>query len=136
MWTSFETPTNEKLIIGCWYAAIYIGKKSNETALYIGLAQRRCLQDENGPTSALELDCLQRKLGISDDILESHKNGKHDIYICATENIVLGPLKVSYTNNGKHSVAGYSEARKFFEMAKKLDRVDIRRKYLCECFKQ
>lgn len=27
-------------------------------------------------------------------ILESHKNEKHDIYICVTKNIVLGPLIV------------------------------------------
>ena len=118
MWISLEPPTNEKVIIGCWYTAIYIGKKSSETALYIGLPQRRYLQDENGPMSALELDCLQGKLGTSDDILESHKNGKHDIYICALENIVRGSLKVSYINNGKHRVAGYNEARKLFEITK------------------
>ena len=76
------------------------------------------------------MDCLQRKLGTNDDILESHKNGKHGIYICPTENIVLGLLKVSYINNGKHLVAGYNEARQLFEITKKLDRVDIRRKYL------
>ena len=53
--------------------------------------QRRYLQDKNGATSALELDCLQRKFGTSDDILELYKNRKHDIYICVMENIVLGP---------------------------------------------
>ena len=114
----------------------FILVKNQVKPFYNGLAQRRYLQDENGPTNALELDCLQRKLGASDDILESHKNGKHDIYICAMENIVLGLLKVFYINNGKHCVAGYNEARKLFEITKKLDRVDIRRKYLCECFKQ
>ena len=72
VWISLEPPTDEKVIIGCWYAAIYIGKKSSETALYIGLVQKRYLQDENGPKSALELDCLQRKLGTNYDILESH----------------------------------------------------------------
>lgn len=51
-------------------------------------------------------------------ILESHKNGNHDIYICATKNIVLGPLKVSYINNGKHCIAGCKEARKLYEMSK------------------
>ena len=81
LWILLEPPTDEKVIIGCWYTAVYIGKKSGETALYIGLVQQRYLQDENGATSALELDCLQRKLGTKDDILESHKDGKHDIYI-------------------------------------------------------
>ena len=89
------------------------------TAVYFGLAQRRYLKDENGPMSALGLDCAQRKLGANDDILESHKNGKHGIHICAKESIVLGPLKVYYINNRKHRVVGFNKARKLFEIAKK-----------------
>ena len=96
----------------------------------------RYLQDDNGPTSAPKLDCLQRKLRTSNDILESHIYGKRNIQICVKEDIILGPMKLSYINNGKHRVAGYNKTRKLFAIIKKLDGVDIQRKYICECFKE
>ena len=45
-------------------------------------------------------------------------------------------MKLSYINNGKHRVAGYNKTRKLFAIIKKLDGVDIQRKYICECFKE
>ena len=34
-WISLESSTDKKIIIGFWYAAIYIGKKSGETVFIL-----------------------------------------------------------------------------------------------------
>ena len=86
VWISLKPPSDKIGIIDCSYAEIYIGKKWNSCLYW--LAQKRYLDDENAPTSALELDCFQRKLETSDDILEFHKNGKHEIFIFVPQRIL------------------------------------------------
>ena len=56
--------------------------------LYIGRTTRRFLNDEGGLITALEIDCLEQKLGVTDNVL---KQGQQDIGIFAVKDIICGP---------------------------------------------
>ena len=53
---------------------------NRSTGLYIGRMRKRFLNDEGGMVLALELDCLERKLGIADIILREAKRKDIDVF--------------------------------------------------------
>ena len=58
--------------------------------LFIGKTTQRFLNDECGLITALEIDCLEQKLGTTDCILKQAK--KSDVNIFPVQNIICGPL--------------------------------------------
>ena len=120
-WKQLGPPTNEEEIIGKWFACIYL--KQKQPYLYIGRALRRFLldaEDENGAAvAALEINCLEHKLGVTDTHL---KQGKDDIDCFPVKNILCGPLEMKPLKGSKWDCTQYLEVRKIFERAKKMDR--------------
>ena len=88
-WKRLCPPVEEAEILGKWFACIYLGKKAQ--LLYIGRVKRRFLMDEGGMPCGLELDCLERKIGVGDLIL---KEGDPDIETFPLKNIIAGPVKM------------------------------------------
>ena len=68
----------EKELIEKWYACIFLHNKS--AGLYIGRMKKRFLNDEGGMVLALELDCLERKLDIADNILQVAKRKDVNVF--------------------------------------------------------
>ena len=75
-WKGLSPPISETEIFGKWYACLFKAKK--KPYLYIGTATRRCLNNEGGLIAALEIDCLEQKSGVTDNVL---KQGQQDIGI-------------------------------------------------------
>ena len=65
-WRRLSLPAVGKELIDKWYARIFLHNKS--AGLYIGRMKKRFANDEGGMILALELDCLERKLGVADNI--------------------------------------------------------------------
>ena len=62
--------------------------------LFIGKTTQRFLNDEGGLITALEIDCLEQKLGTTDCILKHAK--KSDANIFPVQNIICGPLSLTH----------------------------------------
>ena len=96
-WQGLSSPTIEKELIDKWHACIFLQNKS--AGLYIGRMKKRFLNDEGGMVLALELDCVEHKLGFADNILQEAKRKDVDVYpvkdiIC--EPLQMNPLKGGY----------------------------------------
>ena len=66
-WKDLSPPISETEIVAKWYACIFKAKK--KTYLYIGRAIR-FLNDEGGLITTLEIDCLEQKLGVTNNVLK------------------------------------------------------------------
>ena len=62
VWKSVSPPVAEGDVAGKWFAVVYRGNKS-KSSLYIGKVLKRFLTDVDGPTSALEIECLRPMVG-------------------------------------------------------------------------
>ena len=71
----------------CW-KVICLYFQDQEKNLIIGRAIRRFLNDEGGLITTLEIDCLEKRLGVTDNVL---KQGQQDIGIFAVKDIICGP---------------------------------------------
>ena len=70
-WKCLSPPTVEEHIVNRWYGCIYTSKTGPN--LFTGKATQRFLNDEGGLIMALEIDCLEQKLGTTDCILKQAK---------------------------------------------------------------
>ena len=86
-WKGLSPPISEAEIVGKWYACIFKAKK--KTYLYTGRATRRFLNDEGGLITALEIDCLEQKLSVTENVL---KRGQQDIGIFCRKKCNLQPI--------------------------------------------
>ena len=116
-WKGLSPPTAEEDVVNKWYGCIYMSKR--ERNLFIGKATQRFLNDEGGLIMALEIDCLEQKLGTTDCILKQAE--KSDVDIFPVQNIICGPLNVNPLSNGRWECPMYAEVRKIFEKYKKVD---------------
>ena len=121
LWKTLSPPTKEEDIVQHWYGAIFSSKKKDY--LYVGKAIRRYLDDENGPVSGIELDCLNPHVG-SDTILELYRD-RHDIDIFPAFNIISGPLIVETLRSNKWNVPKLDGLKILYEKYVKLDRKSI-----------
>ncbi|XP_065064643.1 uncharacterized protein LOC135690884 [Rhopilema esculentum] len=119
-WQSLCPPVEEVEIIGKWYAAIFLGKKSQQ--IYIGKVTKRFLADVDGPATGIELDCLKPHFG-SGTVLEgipSHL--PRDIDLFDIENVFAGPLLVKPVKGNKWEVPDYEDVKRAFDIISKIDR--------------
>ena len=116
-WKGLSPPTAEEDVVNKWYGCIYMSKR--ERNVFIGKATQRFLNDEGGIIMALEIDCLEQKLGTTDCILKQTK--KSDVDIFPVQNIICSPLNVKRLSNGRWECPMYAEVRKIFEKYKKVD---------------
>ena len=97
-WKSLSPPVAEDDIIHKWYGAVYEHKKKFH--LYVGKATRRFLYDEDGPVTAIELDCLKPRIGTG-TILEAYDKARKDVDRFPLCNIIAGPLNIVPMRNNK-----------------------------------
>ena len=126
-WKCLSPPTVEEHIVNRWYGCIYTSKTGPN--LFTGKATQRFLNDEGGLIMALEIDCLEQKLGTTDCILKQAK--KSDVDIFPVQNIICGPLNVNPLSNGRWKSPMYAEVRKIFEKYKKVDRKKVYHNFVC-----
>ena len=119
LWEDLSPPTPEDDIIGKWFGVIYTGKKSY---LYIGKVTRRFLQDVNGPTSSLEIDCLKLQAGNSTVLESVPLHLPRDIFVCPLHNVIAGPLTVVPLKGDKWNIPEYGAIKKRFNEVIHLDR--------------
>ena len=101
--------------------------------LYIGRTTRRFLNDEGGLITALEIDCLEQKLGVTDNVL---KQGQQDIGIFAVKDVICGPLQMFPLQCGRWECPKYNEIRSLFEKVKKDDREQLYNHFVCSMLKE
>ena len=126
-WKGLSPPTVEEHVVNRWYGCIYTSKRGPN--LFIGKATRRFLNDEGGLITALEIACLEQKLGTTDCILKQAK--KSDVDIFPVQNIICGPLNVNPLSNERWECPMYAEVRKIFEKYKKVDREKLYHNFVC-----
>ena len=93
---------------------------NKSAGLYIRRMKKRFLNDEGGMVLALELVCLERKLGVADNILQEAK--RKDVDVLPVKNIICGPLQMNPLRGGHWECPSYEIVTKHFEEVKKLDR--------------
>lgn len=91
---------------------------------------------EGGFAVALEVDCLQQKDDIGDNILRELDKGKKDIGNVAVKDVITGPLKTVFPQNGKWEFPDYREVRKKFERVKKLNREQLYNSFISKILSQ
>ena len=104
-WKGLSPPTAEEDVVNKWYGCIYTSKRGPN--LFIGKAAQRFLNDEVGLITALEIDCLEQKLGTADFILKQTKTSDVDIF--PVQNISCGPLNINPLSNGCWECLMYAE---------------------------
>ena len=105
-------------------------KKSN---LFIAKFDWHFLQDENGPLAAIDCFCLKEKIGTdNNNLLEEDKRNKNDTIV--TSNLICGPLTCSFNECGKWLDEQYCDVKKFFDVAKHLNRKQMFNKFICKKF--
>ena len=86
--------TIENDIVGEWVGCVYTTQK-NKIHLFVGKVLKRFLSDDgaslNAFTTALEVDCLDEKLGTTDCVFK--ENERKDIGIFAIHNVICGPVR-------------------------------------------
>ena len=125
-WRRLSLPTMEKELIDKRYACIFLHNKS--AGLYIGRMKKRFLNDEGRMVLALELNCLERKLGIADNIL---REAKWKVDVFPVKDIICGPLQMNSLRGGCWECPSYKIVTKHFEEAKKLDRDLLYNNFVC-----
>lgn len=128
----WKTLTNKEEIIGKWFGCIYTSKKSEN--LFIGKAKRPFVNDQGGLITALELDCLEQKLGVTDCIFQESKNADIDVF--PAKNVICGPLNAKFLSHGRWEIPQYLAVRKAFEYAKKIDRQRVYDAFVCKTLKK
>ena len=71
---------------------------TTSAGLYTGRMKKRFLNDEGGIVLPLELDCLEHKLGVADNILQEAKR-KDDVF--PIKDIICGPLQMNPLRGGR-----------------------------------
>ena len=135
-WKEVNPPNTENQITGKWVACIFSGRVAN---LFIGKILRRYLSDsveEGGFAVALEVDCLQQKYGISDNFLKEHDKTRKDIGNVPVKDIIFGPLRGIYRENGKWEFPQYPNVKTFFENIKKENREAMYNKFISNLFQE
>jgi len=127
-WRFINPPTKESDVAGKWFGCIFSGKKSIN--LFIGKCLNRFLfydASEGGYVTVLRVSCLQQKFGIgtSDNLLKEHEAGKLDIGNVPVADIVMGPLRAIYKENGKWEFPEYPILKHKFGIIKKENRTKI-----------
>ena len=118
-WKEVNPPNTENQIIGKWVACIFSGRVANliiDKILWCYLSDS---VEEEGFAVALEVDCLQQKYGISDNLLREHNKTHKDIRNVPIKDVIFGPLKGIYRENGKWEFPQYPNVKTFFENIKK-----------------
>ena len=126
-WQGLSSPTIEKQLIDKWHACIFLHNKS--AGLYIGRMKKRFLNDEGGMVLALELDCLEHKLGFADNILQEAKRKDVDVY--PVKDIICEPLQMNPLKGGCWEYPSYEIVTKHFEEVKKLGRHLLYNNFVC-----
>ena len=120
-------PTAELDVVNKRYGCIYTSKRGPNR--FIGKATQRDLNDEGGLITALEIDCLEQKLGTTDFILKQAKTSDVDIF--PVQNISCGPLSINPLSNGCWECLMYAEVREIFKKYKKVDREKLYHSFVC-----
>lgn len=131
-WLRLNPPNKEEDLIGKWVGCIFSGRKTDN--FFIGKITRRFLNDseaESGYTVALEVDCLQQKLGITDDILREHDTPNKDVGPVPIRDVIIGPLTGNYKDNRKWEFPNYAGHKSYFEKIKKINRDVMYNSFLC-----
>ena len=114
---------------------VCVFKSAKTPNLYIGKIRKRFLTaevNEKGYVAAVEMDCLQLKLGITDCIFREHKAPLKDIDVIPIKDVFMGPLKGIYRENGKWEFPQYLNVKKIFEKIKNVERDSIYNTYICK----
>ena len=92
----------------------------------MGRAIQRFLVDENGKIEYLQIDCLKHHI-VSGTVLQSTpEHLPHNIYLCATHNIINGLLKMIPLRNNRWNVIDYEKVK---EMLSKIVSIDCKELY-------
>ena len=126
-WCRLSFPIMEKELIDEWYACIFLHNKS--AGLYTVGMKKRFLNDEGGMVLALELDCLEHKLGVADNILQEVK--RKDVDVFPIKDIICGHLQMNPLREGHWECPSYEIVTKHFEEVKKLDRDLLYNNFVC-----
>ena len=129
-WKGLSPPISATEIVGKWYACIFKAKK--KTYLYIGRATRRFLNDEGGLITTLEIDCLEQKLSVTENIL---KRGQQHIGIFAVKNVICSPLQMFSLQRSRWECPKCNEIHSLFEKVEKDDREQLYNYFVCSMIK-
>ena len=129
-WRYISPPKKEEEIEKKWVGCIFNSRKTEN--FFVGRIVRRFLSDDtNGYVCALEVDCLQQKYGVGDNILKEYEEGKKDVGIFPIYDIICGPLEGEFLGNRKWLFKQYGDIKAYFEAVKKEDRKFQHQQFVC-----
>ena len=135
VWKGVSPPLKEEDIVNQWFAVIYWHKKKQ--SLFIGKAKRRFLQDVNGPTAAIEVECLKAHVGSGTVLQSTPSHLPKDVDIFAIHNVMSVPLSnVQPLKGDRWNVPNYPLLRESFDVVSKIDRKEEHKKFLINWFKE
>ena len=126
-WHRLSLPIMEKVLINKRYACIFLHIKS--AGLCIGRIKKRFLNNEGGMVLALELNCLECKLGVADSILREVK--RKDFRVSPEKDTICGLLQMNPLQGRRWECLSYEIVIKHFKEVKKLDTDLLRNNFIC-----
>ena len=131
VWDCYNPPVIEEDILLKYVGVIFKDKKSQEH-LFVGKILKRFLLDKGVAAAALEVECLKKKHGLSNNIFEpvpSHLD--RDIGIFPLHDVISKPLKVIPKIGGKLEIPSYIDLAASFRGLKNIKREPLYNNYLC-----
>ena len=131
LWNIFNLSVNKDDIVNKYFGTIFCNRKNNEH-LFVGRAEKLFINEEQQVVSAIQLNCLKKKHGTSNNILEEyliHLSGDIDVF--PVWNIITPPLKMIPKTSGKLEFPGYQDVLKTFQNVKSSPKEEIYNKFIC-----
>ena len=92
MWKEINPPVSEEDLIDKFLGAIYeVSGKKKKVKLFVGRCTRRFLEDADGPTDGLELDCPDLTIGSPIILNERPLHLEGGLGFFPTHNIIVEP---------------------------------------------
>ena len=125
MWKTLNPPVIEEELTGRFFGAIYDANpqaKKKNLKLFVGKCTCQFLNDVDGYTVGLELDCLNLAIGPPVILQERLAHLGSDVGFSLTWNIIAGPLQAKYLSGTKLEIIEYPNLVKTYNLVKKLNR--------------
>ena len=136
LWENINPPMSEDSIVNKWFAAVYYvdAKNLRKPKLFVGKVLKRFLEDDDGPATALQLDCLSPAVTTTTtELYEIKEHLSRDIGLFQLFNIISSPLDAEFVSNRKWIFREYRFVVKTFDMCVKLQREQEYNRFLGDC---
>ena len=129
MWKALNLPVLEEELAVRFFCAIYDAnpQAKSKLKLFIGKCTHQFLNDLDGDTVSLELDCLDLAIGSLVILQEWPAHLGSDVGFFPAWNIIAGSLQAKYLSGTKWEITEYPNLVKAYNVVKKLNREETQK---------